>query len=68
MIKMGKKENEKYKHKDEDAWLQDNPGKEFKPFDPERKIRDYSEKRCVSNVSPTQSLKRSNGKNNKILD
>lgn len=28
----------KYKHDDEDAWLKDHPGKEFKPFDPERKL------------------------------
>ena len=64
---MGKKEIKKYKHKEEDAWLKDNPGKEFKPFDPERKIRDYSKNRCASNVSPTQALKRSNEKGNKLL-
>jgi len=31
--------NFKYKHADEDAWRKKNPGKEFKPFDPKRKIQ-----------------------------
>ena len=49
MLKMvTPKHTKKYKHKDEDAWLRENPGKEFRPFDPERDI-DYSEKRCASN-------------------
>ena len=28
----------KYKHEDEDTWVKKHPGKEFKPFDPDRKI------------------------------
>jgi len=37
-------EIEKYKHKDEDKWLKENPGKNFKPFDPDRGIAEKSEK------------------------
>lgn len=66
MLKMvTPKHTKKYKHKDEDAWLRENPGKEFKPFDPERDI-DYSEKRCASNDLPPQSLKKI--KSGKIYD
>lgn len=35
---------EKYKHPEEDAWKKNNPGKEFKPFDPYRKIPNSSDK------------------------
>ena len=38
------KKHEKYKHPDEDTWKRLNPGKEFKPFDPDRKIPDESNK------------------------
>ena len=34
------KKSEKYKHKDEDVWKRENPGKEFKPFDPERDVKE----------------------------
>jgi len=35
---MAKKDAEKYKHKDEETWLAKNPGKEFKPFNPDWEI------------------------------
>ena len=38
------KNQRKYKHEDEDAWLKDHPGERFKPFDPKRKIPYKSEK------------------------
>ena len=40
--KKDSKKTEKYKHPDEDTWKRLNPGKEFKPFDPYRKIPDKS--------------------------
>jgi hypothetical protein len=36
----------KYKHEDEDSWITDHPGEEFKPFDPERKTP-YKPKKSV---------------------
>jgi len=41
---MAKNDEEKYKHQDEEEWLRENPGKEFKPFDPEREIIDKKKK------------------------
>ena len=40
--KQNSQKHEKYKYPDEDTWKRLNPGKEFKPFDPYRKIPDKS--------------------------
>ena len=41
------KDQRKYKHEDEDAWIKDNPGEKFKPFDPKRKIPYKPEERVI---------------------
>jgi hypothetical protein len=32
------KDQRRYKHKDEDAWIKDNPGEVFWPFNPQRAL------------------------------
>jgi len=38
IMKETNESEKKNKHKDEEAWMRDHPGEEFKPFDPKREL------------------------------